>query len=396
MSSKHKKKPTPKPTAEEIKKAQEKAAKKAAKAAEKAAKAAKKAAEKKKKQEEREAQIKTDQENIDELVKTMNDDQKAALFDELSHSCKSTTEVDGKIVIACPLAARMVYSASPEGTPDALSPDVWNAVKDANPTSCIDTDFIAQEEGNSYRSPYVPWGPISGRGADGKPVLTKGNNSGVTIGAGVDLGQIDQAEFDELTDGVSQETKDRLQPFVGKTQEEACTALREAKKDGPVVLNADDVNIINRHEMMKMVRELKASFEHLRKVYAAALNNKIRKERKRKKPNETKIQEWTDKINSAKGFDKLSCADQTALFSTMYNEGTITRKHTKPYINALIEGDGNGARAALAAKTKDKNPVIAARGKEELQYVKDHPPPPPPSAQPSTTGGSATDHPAGP
>lgn len=374
MKAKKQTKPkTKKPTAEEIQKAQQAAAEKAAQ-----------------KKKELEAQIKSDQEWVDTTTEDMTGDQKEELFHQLSQNCKATTYADGKITIACPVPRKLSYCvyadsfSCPNGTEGKgckLSPAVSEALKDEKTCTCIDAVFVSKEEGGSYRSPYVPWGPINGKGKDGKPVLTTGNNSGVTIGTGVDLGAMKQTDLDKLTEmGVSQDTVDKLKPLIGKKREEACKALREAKGDKSMVLDAKDVELIDQYAMKKRVPTLKKQFDDDSAAYVASYQSKIDKESKKKKPDEKKIAEWQAKIDSSKSFEDLSCADQTALFSTLYHEGSINKKHMKPYVNALIEGDEKAAYKAMEAKTKNSNKLIAARGKEELQYLKGHPSSPPPSA----------------
>jgi len=367
-SKKKKKKQTPKPTAEEIKKAQQAAAEKAAK-----------------KKKELEEQIKKDQEWVDQATTGMTEDQKAELLHQLSEKCKDTKYTDGKITVACPVPRKLSYCVyadhfscpnGNEGKGCKLSPAVSKALKDDK--TCIDAVFVSKEEGGSYRSPYVPWGPISGKDKHGNPVLTAGNSSGVTIGTGVDLGAVKEKDLAKLKEmGVSQQTLDKLKPLIGKQREEACKALREAKKDGPMVLDANDVELIDQYAMKKRVPTLKKQFNDDAAAYVASFEAKIAKEKKKKKPDEQKIQEWQKKIDSSKEFDDLSCADQSVLFSTYYHEGSINKKHMRPYVNALIEGDDKAAQTAIETKTKNSNPLIAARGQEELQYLKDHPAPPP-------------------
>jgi hypothetical protein len=55
--------------------------------------------------------------------------------------------------------------------------------------------------------------------------------------------------------------------------------------------------------------------------------------------------------------------------ATLYHEGRINKTHSKPFVDALLEGDNEGARNALEQKTKNKNKLIAARGKRELSYL---------------------------
>jgi hypothetical protein len=48
-----------------------------------------------------------------------------------------------------------------------------------------------------------------------------------------------------------------LQPLLGKKREEACIALLEAKKNGPIVLPQKDVELIDMNSFKKRVPELK-------------------------------------------------------------------------------------------------------------------------------------------
>jgi hypothetical protein len=421
MSGKSKIKHKHKPTAEEQRKAKEKAEAKAKKALEAAAK----------KKEAEEKARKADQEWLDSVTEDMSDDDKDELFRDLSERCKSTTMEDGQITLGCalPKKLKMSYCVDSERVgkrpqdlshfdcPNGrvktakgckLSPDVSKSLEDAG--TCIDGAFVSEEEGGSYLSPYLPWGPVSARDKKDKPTMTQGNSSGVTIGTGVDLGaQGDPDEYlKELEKrGVSQETRDRLKPFLGKTQREACQALREAKEKDPLVFPQKDVEIIDTHAMESRVPQLKKSFDQCKRRRVAAFQKQIKdqkkgpnkakikqweanikNEKKRKKPRQARIQEWQaeideeskkpdqakidelqSRIKNAKSFDDLDCADQTILMSTYYHERKgIRAAHTQAYVNALIDGDADAAQQALKAKTKNRNPLIANRGKQELQY----------------------------
>jgi hypothetical protein len=371
MSRKKARKKVPKPTAAEIQKKKEEAAKKLAE------------------------QIKADQAWVDSATEDMTDDEKNELFRQLSASCKGATYADGKIVLACPIKPKLVYCMGAdkfdcpdgnEGKGCKLSPEVSKAIKSDN--VCIDAVFVSKEEGGSYPSPYVPWGPI-GRDKKGRPVVTEGNNSGVTIGTGVDLGAMKPGDLAKLKAmGVSKETLDKLTPLIGKKRAEACKALRDLKQDKPLVLDSKDVQLIDQYAFQKRVLALKKQFDDDRDKYIAGLQRQINKENKKKKPDTAKIEAWQEKIDNAKGFDDLSCADQSVLFSTYYHEGSVNKAHMKGYTQALIDGDAEAAQKAIESKTRNPNPLIAARGKEELQYLIDHrSPPPPPTNPPDTAPG---------
>jgi len=93
----------------------------------------------------------------------------------------------------------------------------------------------------------------------------------------------------------------------------------------------------------------------------------LRKEEKALVPDQTKIKDLQAKIANLKRFGDLKCSDQTILMSTYYHEGGLGSKYSKAYVGALMEGDSDAAKKALAAKTQDKNDLIANRGRQELQ-----------------------------
>lgn len=353
---------TPKPSAEEIRNAKEAAAEKARLA--------------------REAQVKNDQAWLDGNARNMSADEQHELYRQASAKCKETTKKDAKIVVACPIPKRLEYCVNadpficPNGKSDTaagckLSPEVSKALRDD--TTCIDGGFVSNAEGGSYMSPYVPWGPISGATKDGKPVITAGNNSGVTIGTGVDLGAVSDPDnyLKRLQDaGVSEETRNKLKPLLGKRKSDACKALREAKKDGPMVLPAKDVELIDLDAMQRRVPVLKQQFMDARKKRIENLKENIKDERNKKPgtPDQTKIDAWQKEIDSTTQFGDLTCSQQTILFSTLYHEGNIKSPHSKSIVNAMLSGNDDAARAALVVKTGNANKLIASRGKRELAY----------------------------
>lgn len=365
MSKKKAKAPKKKPSPEEIQKAKEAAEAKA-----------------KKIQEEMEA----DQAWLDENLDTLSENEKDEIFRQASKRCQGTKREDGRIVLACPLPKKLQYcmdsdpfvgkdgetcASTSQGCGRALSDKASDALNGKD--TCIDGGFVSKAEGGSYLSPYVPWGPIAGAEKDGKPRLTTGNSSGVTIGTGVDLGAVQDKEKylgDLRKAGVSEETLKRLEPLVGKKKADACQALRAAKKDGPLVLPKEDVELIDVHAMKSRVPTLKKQFEAERERRIKSLNAQIKAERKKKKPNQAKIDKWQADIDSTAKFEDLTCAQQTILFSSLYHEGSIS-KSARPFVKALLAGDDEAARKALVAKTKSKNKLISGRGKRELEYLDD-------------------------
>lgn len=325
-------------------------------------------------------QIKKDQTWLDENTKDMSQDNMDELFRQASAKCRGTTKTNGRIVTACPLPKKLEYCVKadpftcPSGKAESaagctLSDEVSKSLRDE--TTCIDGSFVSNAEGGSYMSPYVPWGPISGATKDGAPVLTTGNSSGVTIGTGVDLGAVSDSEkyLARLEKaGVSKETRDRLKPFLGKKKAEACKALREAKQNGTLVLPQKDVELIDLDAMQTRVPTLKSQYERAKANRIKSFNNQIKKERRKRPPNQSKIDDWQKQIDSTRDFSDLSCTEQTILFSTLYHEGSIGKPHSKPLVDAMLTGDDDAVRAALVAKTTHGNKLIASRGKRELSY----------------------------
>lgn len=75
----------------------------------------------------------------------------------------------------------------------------------------VDTDFISKNEGDQQLQGYVP--------------DPDGSKSGVTVGTGVDLGQLSQEQLDAMD--LSQALKDQLTPYIGLTGQDAVTYLNE-------------------------------------------------------------------------------------------------------------------------------------------------------------------------
>jgi hypothetical protein len=363
----------------------EEIAKKRAEAEEKARKAKEeREALEKKRQEDIKKETESDQAWLDQTLKNKSEDQKNEFFIHASRRCKETIFKDGKITLACPIPKNIrIYCVEADKFTCTngktrnggcnVSAEALKALNEGKIS--IDSNFMFEAEGGSFLSPYVPWAPIDkGKTKDGKPVLTTGNSSGVTIGNGVDLSKVDTKTYlKELEKvGVSQATRDTLAPFLGKEREDACKALREAKKNGPLVLPAADVNLIDYHALNTRVADVKEQFNSLRKARAAEFQKQINDENKKKTPDPNKIKALQDQINNTRDFESLNPTEQTILYSTFYHEGRITRSHSVPIVNALIDNDPVAAEEALTAKAslpgKAKR-LIAERGKRELNYL---------------------------
>lgn len=355
-----------KPSAEVIRKAREAAAKKARLA--------------------RAELVRKDQAWLEVASTKMTEGEKDELLRQAGAKCKETAKDGDRIVVACPLPRELQYcvEADPFTCPNGraasangckLSDDVSQSLKDE--ATCINGRFVSEAEGGSYRSPYVPWGPISGvNKKDGSPLLTSGNNSGVTIGTGVDLGAVKESDayLQRLEKaGVSKETCKRLKPLLGKKKADACQALREAKKDGPLVLPSKDVELIDLDAMQSRMPQLKAQFKSAHDSRIKMLNKKIKAEQAKKSsaPDVSKVNEWKQQIDDTNEFKDLTCAQQSVLFSTLYHQGGIGNSGIKPFVAAVLGGDDDAARAALVAKSKSKYKLVAARGARELAFFDD-------------------------
>jgi hypothetical protein len=228
-------------------------------------------------------------------------------------------------------------------------------------------------------------GPKTGKAAEDaakNKAATQGNKSGATVGTGVDLGQISDpdAYLKRLEQkGVSAATRDKIKPLLGKTKENACAALRASR---PMQLDPHDVELIDTDAMEQHADALKKSFDAKRNKKIAGLKKEIAKEGKKAHPDQGKIDKLNKQIDDTRDF---------ILMSTEYHEGSINRGASGKFTEAVLSGDQNAEKAALEAKSKDKNPLLAARGKEELSYFQDHPDAPAPVAgAPGPAAGAAT------
>lgn len=175
----------------------------------------------------------------------------------------------------------------------SVSQDAKDAVKKAQEdkrkakktTDRIDYGKVTDWEGGSFDLGYVPWGPkleavtkdigepdrphkvtifvpnTAHNKATGQSVASltgmKGNNSGVTIGAGVDLGAKGDAGYRAslkksakssglMTEEEANQLVDKLKPYYGLKRTEACQALRKA----PLSLTKKEESLMNYESFM--------------------------------------------------------------------------------------------------------------------------------------------------
>lgn len=163
----------------------------------------------------------------------------------------------------------------------------------------IDVNFIRQMEGSVLKA-YVP--------------LATTTKSGVTVGDGVDLGQMNLSEFNSLP--ISAALKSKLQPYIGLRQLKAKAFL----KAHPLVISNDEMNQLN-----------------------AIVANKILK------PLATMYQK-----SSGKSFTSLPAAAQTALFSYayQYGPGFMFRSSAKKLWNYFVTENWSKASTMLRSSQK--------------------------------------------
>ena len=199
----------------------------------------------------------------------------------------------------------------------------------------VDWDQLGKYEGGEHVDGYVPWWPSLSRDKDGSIIpstarvknddgttrLHGANNSGVTVGTGVDLGQQDQAAFEQqLTAGKSPEevkqmqpTLDKLKPYYGLKGAQACEALRNK----PLHLTTDEAQEIDQN----------VQGQHLQN----AMNGYARS---------------TKGIKDAPDFTDLSQQEQTTILSREYQSGSVP--------SALAKGIGSGDQDAAVAALKNQ------------------------------------------
>lgn len=182
----------------------------------------------------------------------------------------------------------------------------------------IDLEFIAEHEnGADKRSAsvgYVPW----------EKGDYKGNNSGVTIGTGFDLGQNNAADLVRL--GIPQDSAlfKKLAPYLGLKKEAACNKLAADILAGQALtLTEDEVNELN-----KLVQ--KREFRTLKRRWDAGVQS------------------------GGKKFADLDSRQQTALASLSYQKGSnwvIKNKEQEllAFRTAALKGDWEAAQNEFEA-----------------------------------------------
>jgi hypothetical protein len=221
-------------------------------------------------------------------------------------------------------------------------------------TMRADIDKVLGWEKN-YGGAYVPWAPAFERRSVDlgtrsinvlQPSATRDrgslrgwrvgeslNRAGVTVGAGVDLGQKSESEINELVNGgvsgagllnaeQAQALKDKLKPYAGKTRTEACQYLRMH----PLTLSQNEVDTLN-YSSLK---------DHLKKA--------VKKYERRR-----------DRLRGV-SFDELDREEQTTVLSKVYHSGTIDEDLAK----------------AISTRDQDKIFTLLTRDDREYSYLRAH------------------------
>lgn len=196
--------------------------------------------------------------------------------------------------------------------------------------SQIDYSFLQEWEGGLATTGYVPWWPQrsaisidngaivldTSRGSDDRLLGARGNSSGVTVGVGVDLGQQDPDKYKERlrAAGASQELIDKLMPYVGLKQGEACSYLRSH----PLSLTEEEAILVSKEAKQEMYARVKAQYRA---------------------------------VSGGGEFNQLSAAEQTVLYSRTYQNGNINRH---PGNRALAETAAAGNRQSFLQLLQDR------------------------------------------
>ena len=139
-------------------------------------------------------------------------------------------------------------------------------------------------EGDMRKQAYVPWSEHQ-----------KDNRSGITVGAGLDLGQRDENGLKQL--GLPEELFRKLVPYVKHQQGKAVSYLKEH----PLSLSTDEIDTINLAAMYDMGTKVRKTWDTL-------------------------VTRNRDRYPNAPYFHELTSDQQTWLFSRFYQNGAFTRR----------------------------------------------------------------------
>lgn len=214
----------------------------------------------------------------------------------------------------------------------------------------IDWAFIEEREGKAVLTGYVP------TKADGT-ILGK---SGVTVGSGVDLGQMNEYEINHLD--ISTDLKTKLKPFALKKLADATKALEDYKTTNKAdfALTEAEVTELDIAMRKKQVKTLTSAYN---KAVAAKT---------------TTLQ-----------FEQLPSGIQTAIASLGFQYGMSMASHSNSSVKDFWTNVTDQDWEAAATKLENFGDVYTTRRKLEAEKlragIKDLPVPAAPAATPAAS-----------
>ena len=175
----------------------------------------------------------------------------------------------------------------------------------------IDFTFISKLEGGRHTRGYVP-NPETSR-------------SGVTIGTGVDLGQMGDQDLDQLD--LPDDLKEKLRPYLGKIKYEAVDFLNQ----NPLVVAAEEAEMLDTEVKTRFIRGLVRQFDEVADV----------------------------------SFEELPDGVQTVIASVAFQYGNLY-KRTPNFWRQITTGDWQGAYGNL----QDFGDAYGTRRKKEAELLK--------------------------
>jgi hypothetical protein len=255
----------------------------------------------------------------------LHPDDWALVVDQIERSCRGgrpSAFID-EVVQPCGRVRNNNCAGVSPPANQRLPQSVFDELNTAN-GSQIDYSFLQEWEGGLATSAYVPWWPQrsainldggsivldTSQGSDGRLLGARGNSSGVTIGVGVDLGQQRSDAYRKRLEaaGASKELIDKLMPYVGLKQAEACTYLRAH----PLTLTEEEAILVSKEAKQDMYDRAKRQYQIL---------------------------------TNGGEFNRLNLAEQTVLYSRTFQNGNLTSpRTTNP---ALAEAAAQGDRPSF-------------------------------------------------